>query len=297
MTTTLRRTAAALPLFLAGVLATGCGDAEGQRAQDERIDALRSDVDKARKDLDRVNDALKSAREESRALREDLANLGERLAAVEARPAGSGAAAAEGAAVAPKPTAADRKAQAEEMDALLKKVFEGTATDEEEQRFWELARTTGRLDEMIKTLEGKVAESPGDLDARMNLAQAYISKLLTLPSGPEQGLWSGKAVTQWKKVLEAEPEHWEARYSLAFNWSMWPDFLNKTPDAIAEFEKLREIQERGAATDQQADTYFQLSRLYLKQGKRDKAQEVLRTGIARHPTSAHLKKALDSMTE
>jgi len=183
------------------------------------------------------------------------------------------------------------------MDALLEKVFSGKATEEEEHRFWELARTTGRVDDLIQSLEGKVKDAPGDVPARMNLAQAYIAKLLTIPDGPEKGLWSMKAEGQWKKVLEAEPDHWEARYSLAFNWSMWPDFLNKTPDAIREFEKLKEVQEHGSPQDHQADTYFQLSRLYLKQGKRDKAQEILKTGLSRHPESSELRKALDALAE
>jgi tetratricopeptide (TPR) repeat protein len=131
----------------------------------------------------------------------------------------------------------------------------------------------------------------------MGLAQAYVAKLMSIPQGPEQGLWSNKAVQQWQAVLEKDPDHWEARYSLAFNWSMWPDFLNKTPDAIREFEKVREVQERQTPEAKHADTYLQLSRLYVKQGKADKAKDVLRSGLGRFPQDEDLKKALASMED
>ena len=129
----------------------------------------------------------------------------------------------------------------------------------------------------------------------MQLAQAYISKLMSIPPGMEQAVWSNKAVAQWEAVLKTDPEHWDARFSLAFNWSMWPDFLNKTPDAIREFEKVREVQERSTPDEKHAQTYFQLSRLYQKQGKSDKAKEALRAGLTRFPQDAELKKALESL--
>jgi tetratricopeptide (TPR) repeat protein len=280
----------------AALLVAGCGDGgESARRADEVEAALRADLDRAKKDAEKSDEALRRLREDVGTLREEVAALGARVVELEARPAAP--AAGGDAAAGPKAAAPDPKAQAEEFRALMDKVFEGKATDAEEQRFWELARTTGRVGELMKDLEAKVKDAPNDVDARMNLAQAYIAKLLSIPGGPEQGVWSMKAEAQWKKVLEIDPNHWDARYSVAFNWSMWPDFLNKTPDAVKEFETLREIQERTSADPKHAQTYVQLSRLYLKQGKGDKAKEVLRAGAARHAQDAEIKKALESLED
>ncbi|MCG3135197.1 MAG: hypothetical protein HMLKMBBP_02703 [Planctomycetes bacterium] len=287
------RTAAALPLSL--VLLAACGPQGEDPAAKEARESLLDEVRKTREEAQKSGEASRRAADDVRSLQRDLAALSERVARIESEPRGT----APETGTAEAPGAADRPAKPavskEEFDSLRKKVFDGTATDDEEARFWELARTSGQVDAVVKDLEAKVKASPGDLDARMDLAQAYIAKLLTLPGGPEQGVWSGKAEKQWNEVLKADPDHWDAQFSLAFNWSMWPDFLNKTPDAVKGFEKAREIQERRTPAPEHAQTYFQLSRLYAKQGKTDKAKDVLRAGLERHPDDANLRKALDSM--
>src|SRR5690349_17204422 len=118
-------------------------------------------------------------------------------------------------------------------------------------------------------MEKAVADNPRDIDARMKLSRAYIEKLLTVPDGPEKGAWSMKAMDQYKKVLDIDPNHWSARFRLAFNYSQWPDFLNKRPDAIREFETLKKIQEGQTPNPEHAQTYFQLRQLYLKDGRSD----------------------------
>lgn len=288
-----------LAIGVAGALllgVPGCSDPAAAARDAQAIESLRADHAKVQADLRSTTEDLKRLRGDVQTQAREIAALHERIASVESRPAtvaGGGAAPSGG--DAPKASATDKAGEAAEMEALRKKVFDGTATDEEQQRFWELARTTGRIDEMVKTLEGKVKDNPGDVGMRMELAEAYIAKLLSVPQGPEQGIWSMKAEGQWQAVLKLEPEHWDARYGVAFNWSMWPDFLNKTPDAVKEFEKLREVQERQSPEAKHAQTYFHLSRLYGKQGKADKAKEILRTGLARHPGDAELQKALDAL--
>jgi tetratricopeptide (TPR) repeat protein len=201
-----------------------------------------------------------------------------------------------GAAPAPSAPKDEGKAGAtlEEFAALQKKVFEGDATTDEQARFWELLRLKPELlADAMKRLEKAVADNPGDHEARMKLSRAYLAKLFTVPDGPEKGVWSMKAMEQYRKVLEADPNHWEARYSLAFNYSQWPDFLNKRPDAIREFETLRKIQENATPEPQHARTYFQLRQLYLKDGRTEDAKAVLEEGVRRFPDDEELKKAKD----
>lgn len=282
------------------LLLAACGDDQAARQREaEARDAMKADVEKVRKEAERATQEAQAAKKDVRTLRDEVTALADRVATLEKRPAAAAEAVTTSAETAPAGAAkaADRKALLEEMKSLQEKVFDGTATDDEQQRFWELARTASVVDEMMKTLEEKVKDRPEDTAARMQLAQAYIAKLLSIPPGPEQALWSNKAVAQWQTVLKQEPDNWDARYSVAFNWSMWPDFLNKTPDAIREFEKTREVQERQTADPKHAQTYLQLSRLYQKQGKSDKAKDALKAGLARHPDDAELKKALESLAD
>ena len=295
----LRRSVPAVLLCAATLGACGGGDDAARAREDALRSELKGEIDKTRKDLDRASQQMASARDEARSLRDEVGALSARVAELEARPvAGGDAAGAAGAVAAPKPPAVpDKKALLAEMKALQDKVFSGDATDEEVQRFWELARSTSVVDDLMKTLDAKVKEHPDDLEGRMQLAQAYISKLQTVPSGMEQGMWSQRAEAQWREVLKRDPDHWDARFSMALGWTFWPEQFNKTPDAIKEFEKVREVQERQPIDSKHAQTYLQLSRLYQKQGKADKAKDILRTGRARHPDDAELKKTLASLEE
>lgn len=197
---------------------------------------------------------------------------------------------------APKAAAPAPKAglTSEEFEELRKTVFSGKATPDEMAQFFESLREHPEvLADAMKQMEQKVAENPNDPMWRMSLARLYIAKLLGVPSGPEQGAWSMKAMEQYNKVLEQDPNHWDARYSLAMNWSQWPDFLNKRPDAIKQFETLMKIQEGQMAEGKHAQTYLQLRQLYLKDGRTEDAKAVLDRGLARFPDDEELKKARD----
>ncbi len=87
--------------------------------------------------------------------------------------------------------------------------------------------------------------------------------------------------------------NWEARFGLAFSLSQWPAFLNKTPDAIREFETLMTQQEAGRPEPHQARIYVQLVRMYRSRGQTDKAATALLRGLARHPDDD----ALQAMVE
>jgi tetratricopeptide (TPR) repeat protein len=191
-----------------------------------------------------------------------------------------------------------REVAREEFIELLNKIMGqegGSATADEQQRFWEAARTTNLLAGIIGDLEKEVEADPDAIDARMDLSRSYVVKVMSVPDGPERGAWALKAEAQWQEVLNREPNHWEPQYSLGFSWSQWPDFLNKTTDAIAAFERAREIQEVAEPQSHQSDTYLQLSRLYLKQGNMDKARATLEAGLKRHSDDKKLGDALGAM--
>lgn len=188
-------------------------------------------------------------------------------------------------------------AKKQEWQDLVGKVMGGGgATAEEQERFWKLVKSEGFADGLLKDLESAVEADPKDIDARMELTTGYYTKLFTVPPGPEMGTWAAKAEGQLKEVLKIDDQHWSARNSLATSYSRYPEFLNKTPDAIKEFEVLRKQQESNLApAPEQANVYVNLGMLYMRQNNKEKAREALESGLRRHPDNAELRKTLDTL--
>lgn len=130
------------------------------------------------------------------------------------------------------------------FEDLMARVFSGEASDEEQLEFWEQMQKTDKIDGVIDSLQEQVDADAEDVTGRMTLAQLYVMKLLSAPNGPVRGLLSQKAEGLWEHVLELEPDHYEAQYRIAFSLSQYPDFLNRTGDAIEAFEKAIAIEER-----------------------------------------------------
>ncbi len=204
------------------------------------------------------------------------------------------------------PTAVDEDPEARstspfvraEFDALLEKLRLGVGlhgASREMERFWELARSTGVIDEGIAELEALVAADPADLEARMDLAEYYIAKLYSVPGGPEQGLWNDKVEQQWQEVLARDPDHWDAQFRLGTNWSYYPDFLSKTNDAIRALARARELQEREPPREEFVETYLSLARMYMRKAKVEEARAVLSAGLRRHPGDVRLVAALEDL--
>ena len=183
------------------------------------------------------------------------------------------------------------------MTKVLRSVLAGTATTAEQQRFWQAARTTDLVNDTIKALEAQVNTNPQDAEARMELADAYVAKLLTVPAGPERGLWGMKAEKQWRDIVKQDQDHWEAQFTLSYGYSMYPEFLNKTDDAIAGLEKALKIQERVQPKAEHAKTYVQLARMYKRKRNTEKVREILELGRARHPRNDEITKALQALQD
>lgn len=236
------------------------------------------------------------ARLEERVTRLERAPRREPVTADEAvaRPERGAAASPEAAREERTPEEDAERAEMEELLELFGSGYDWDGSTEKMQRFYELARKTGLVDEKIGELEEAVEADPGDLDARMELADTYVAKLMTI-QGPEQGLWGAKAEEQWREVATRDPEHWRATFSLGLNYAYYPDVMGKTDDAIAYLERAREIQERSTQTEEQVRTYLTLARMYQRKGDLDRARAVVRAGLAYHPGNAELAAALDGL--
>ncbi|MEZ5323842.1 MAG: hypothetical protein R3F19_02065 [Verrucomicrobiales bacterium] len=121
-----------------------------------------------------------------------------------------------------------------------------------------------------------------------------MAKVWSSPAGPEQGLWAGKAEGVWKEVLEIQPENWDAQRNIAFSYSQYPDFLNKTGEAIAEYEKVLTIQEAAPEPREGfANSYLEMARLQLKNGDPASALSTLERGTSAHPENAAITEQLN----
>jgi tetratricopeptide (TPR) repeat protein len=243
------------------------------------------------------------ATEAVKAVADRLAGLDRRLASLESDarrvPVEAAAPRAEqGSDSAAERSLADPAARRREFEALLALFgpdFDFTGTPEEMQRFYELAREGDLLADSIAQLEARIAGQPADLEGRMELAGLYVAKLMTLPNGPEQGIWGTKAEEQWREVVELDPDHWKANFSLGNNFAYYPDVLGKTNEAIRYLEEARRIQELGEPRGEQVQVYLALSRLHLRQGDRDRARAVLESGLLWHPTDSRILQALEEL--
>ena len=192
-------------------------------------------------------------------------------------------------------TAADTESTATSFREMMAKLFQGEASEDEQLKFWEEARTGSHLTEVIAELEKVVGEDSEEISARMNLAQAYTVKLLGVPSGPEKGIYAAKAEQLWRDVLELEPDHYEAQFSIATSLSRYPAFLNRTGDAIAEFEKAIVIQEQPGSEIENPNAYLELHRLQLRDSDPAGALQTLERAVQRHPDHEEIGVQLEKL--
>jgi len=186
----------------------------------------------------------------------------------------------------------EERERVEELRTLVGKFFGSRASEAETKRFWKLAKSGRMLDMALAAAEADVEADPQSVEARMQLAEVNVAKLYTLPRGAERRLWADQAQNQYRAILELDENNWEARNGLATGFFHTPANMNKTADAIREFEKLRAVQEVRAAEDRYAGVYVNLAILYRRGGDDEKARQVLEAGLRRYPQDEEIGKTL-----
>jgi vitamin B12 transporter len=134
---------------------------------------------------------------------------------------------------------------------------------------------------------------PGSLDARSGLAQVLIR--CQLQHASMSGIMSliGEAESELQAVLAKQPEHWEARFTLAMLLKNMPPMLGRGADAVREFERL--IAQQGGRADGPhfALPYLQLGDLHSAAGRRSAAIAAWRRGLAVFPSHPALTARLE----
>ncbi|MFY9345422.1 MAG: hypothetical protein WAT39_23220 [Planctomycetota bacterium] len=173
------------------------------------------------------------------------------------------------------------------------RAFEGLLAGDstERARIWNAAREAGAMDKLLAVVRARAEASPGDPEAQLQLADAYLQRGRRDPalSSRERGEFVSLADQAFDKVLELNTDHWEARYQKAVSLTFWPDFLGKGPESVRQFETLLAVQGRQPPNPRHANTFLFLGNLYSQRGEFQKAAEVWARGAAQFPGDTSLR--------
>ncbi len=190
--------------------------------------------------------------------------------------------------------AAQKKADAEALlNQSIGQLLAGNLPEEEREALWESLKEQGLLEEAITRLEAEVEANPNNLNLMNQLAYAYLQPIIRGGVvGMEAGQWSVKADQTYDRVLEADPQNWEARFSKAVSYSFWPPMFGKQPEAIRHFEILVDQQSHQPAQPQFAQTHLLLGNLYEQSGNHERAVQAWQQGLQQFPDNPELRKQL-----
>lgn len=181
------------------------------------------------------------------------------------------------------------------LDEALTKFLNPDLSQSEFEKLWKELAEAGLMEDAIAMLEDQAAAYPENEDLQVQLGLAYLQPMnVGNVAGVEAGQWAMKADTTFDRVLEANPENWDARFIKAMSYSFWPPAFGKQQSAIDHFEILVDQQGRQNSDPKFAQTHVFLGNLYYQTGQGEKAQEAWASGLAQYPDNEELKEKAGS---
>jgi len=177
-----------------------------------------------------------------------------------------------------------------ELVEVLSKIGFGSR---EHQAIFQRLRESGRIDEYVAAIEALAAENPDDPALQVALGHAYLQKLFGASPSPETGRLAYASDAAFTRALELDETNWDARFSKAVSLANWPAFMGRGPEAIEQFEILRQQQEAQPPRPEFAQTYLFLGNVHQSAGELDQARAAWRAGLALFPDSEALQHALE----
>lgn len=153
---------------------------------------------------------------------------------------------------------------------------------------WKKIVEEGMEDEVLALYQAAAEAAPSDPAAQLALGQALIGLTQEHAGTALAGKYATMADAAFDAALEADPQHWEARYTKAISLSFWPPVFGKQGAAIQQFETLVQQQSGMAPDPQHASTHLLLGNMYQQTGQMDKALEAWRNGLSIFPDNADL---------
>ncbi len=196
---------------------------------------------------------------------------------------GAGAAAA----AAPLPAASPSLGTPADLALMLSEADDSTSAE-----LWKKIVAAGLDDEVLAQFKALAEAAPGDPEAQLALGNAYLGRCQEAGAGPLAGKYATLADQALDAALEADPQHWESRFTKAAALSFWPPILGKQPEAIQQFETLLGQQAGAAPEPHHAQTHLLLGTLYSQTGQTEKAMATWQTGIGLFPSNAELAKQI-----
>lgn len=171
---------------------------------------------------------------------------------------------------------------AEEIAALLASADQVASTE-----LWARLVAEGRDKELLDHLKVIAEANPNDPEAQLALGAAYLGRTQQ-SAGPMAGLYATLADEALDRALEADPEHWEARFTKAMALSFWPANFGKQPESIQQFETLIQQQQHLPPSNDHAQSHFFLGNLYQQTGRPDMALAAWKRGLDLFPGNEQL---------
>jgi len=180
------------------------------------------------------------------------------------------------------------------LDDALSQFLNPDLTDSEFEQLWKDLADAGLLEDAIAMLEDQAAAYPENEDLQVQLGLAYLQPMnVGNIAGVEAGQWAMKADATFDRVLESNPENWDARFIKAMSYSFWPPAFGKQQAAIDHFEILVGQQTTQNSDPKFAQTHVFLGNLYFQTGQGEKAQETWASGLAQYPDNAELRAKME----
>ncbi|MEM1452571.1 MAG: tetratricopeptide repeat protein [Planctomycetota bacterium] len=153
---------------------------------------------------------------------------------------------------------------------------------------WKEIVEKGLDDEVIALFEAAAEANPNDPETQLALGEAYLGLTQEAGASPLAGKYATLADEALDRALEADPQHWDARFTKATALSFWPPVFGKQAAAIQQFETLVSQQAGMAPTSRHADTHLLLGNMYQQTGQMDKAIKAWQQGLELFPDHGDL---------
>lgn len=147
-----------------------------------------------------------------------------------------------------------------------------------------------QYDRSIAFFESLAAEHPDAPAVRLNWGYAYVDKI-PAAGAVTQVILANTALTHFTEAIERDPS-WLALYTRGNSYIYWPAIFGRTKPGIADLEQAVAMAEAGAPKPYQAYAYAALGDGWWRLAELDRAREVWRRGLARHPGTVYLEERL-----